>query len=53
MQVDAYTVQGRTNARGAFFYRVDTTLPQRHVVVNKDLYDMLAALPELADVPRP
>jgi PQQ-dependent dehydrogenase (methanol/ethanol family) len=32
MQVDAYTVQGRTNARGAFFYRVDTTLPQRHVV---------------------
>jgi hypothetical protein len=32
MQVDAYTVQGRTNARGQFSYRVDTTLPQRHVV---------------------
>ncbi|HEY4026559.1 MAG TPA: C-terminal binding protein [Candidatus Dormibacteraeota bacterium] len=28
-------------------------LPQRHVVVNKDLYDRLAALPELAGVPRP
>ena len=32
MQVDDYTVQGRTNARGQFFYRVDTTLPQRHVI---------------------
>jgi phosphoglycerate dehydrogenase-like enzyme len=28
-------------------------LPERHVVVNKDLYDLLAALPELAGVPRP
>lgn len=28
-------------------------LPERHVVVNKDLYDRLAALPELAGVPRP
>jgi D-3-phosphoglycerate dehydrogenase len=27
-------------------------LPERHVVVNKDLYDRLTALPELADVPR-
>jgi phosphoglycerate dehydrogenase-like enzyme len=27
-------------------------LPQRHVVVNRDLYDRLAALPELAGVPR-
>jgi phosphoglycerate dehydrogenase-like enzyme len=27
-------------------------LPERRVVVNKDLYDRLAALPELADVPR-
>jgi D-3-phosphoglycerate dehydrogenase len=27
-------------------------LPERGVVVNKDLYDGLAALPELADVPR-
>jgi D-3-phosphoglycerate dehydrogenase len=27
-------------------------LPQRHVVVNKGLYDQLAALPELAGVPR-
>ena len=32
MQVDAYTVQVRTNARGEFFYRVDTTLPRRHIV---------------------
>jgi D-3-phosphoglycerate dehydrogenase len=28
-------------------------LPQRHVVINKGLYDQLAALPELASVPRP
>jgi phosphoglycerate dehydrogenase-like enzyme len=28
-------------------------LPEREVVVNRDLYDRLAALPELADVPRP
>jgi phosphoglycerate dehydrogenase-like enzyme len=28
-------------------------LPQRHVVVNKDLYDRLVRLPELAGVPRP
>ncbi len=28
-------------------------LPQRHVVINKGLYDQLAALPELAAVPRP
>lgn len=28
-------------------------LPQRHVVINKGLYDQLAALPELATVPRP
>ncbi len=28
-------------------------LPQRHVVANKGLYDQLAALPELAAVPRP
>jgi D-3-phosphoglycerate dehydrogenase / 2-oxoglutarate reductase len=28
-------------------------LPQRHVVVNKDLYDRLASLPELAGVRRP
>jgi phosphoglycerate dehydrogenase-like enzyme len=28
-------------------------LPQRHVVVNRDLYDRLVALPELAGVPRP
>jgi len=27
-------------------------LPERKVVVNKDLYDELAALPELANVPR-
>jgi D-3-phosphoglycerate dehydrogenase len=27
-------------------------LPERRVVVNKDLYDRLTALPELADVPR-
>jgi alcohol dehydrogenase (cytochrome c) len=32
MQVDNYPVQNRTNARGQFFYRVDMTLPQRHVV---------------------
>jgi D-3-phosphoglycerate dehydrogenase / 2-oxoglutarate reductase len=28
-------------------------LPERHVVVNKDLYDRLVVLPELAGVPRP
>jgi phosphoglycerate dehydrogenase-like enzyme len=28
-------------------------LAERHVVVNKDLYDLLVALPELAGVPRP
>ncbi len=28
-------------------------LPERHVVVNKDLYDRLLELPELAGVPRP
>jgi D-3-phosphoglycerate dehydrogenase len=28
-------------------------LPERKVVINKGLYDRLAALPELADVPRP
>lgn len=28
-------------------------LPERDVVVNKDLYDRLAALPELAGIPRP
>ena len=32
MQVDNYTLQQRTNAQGHFFYRVDTTLPERHVV---------------------
>jgi PQQ-dependent dehydrogenase (methanol/ethanol family) len=32
MQVDAYTVQNRTNARGQFFYRLDTTIPRRHIV---------------------
>lgn len=32
MQVDNYTVQNRTNAAGQFFYRLDITLPQRHVV---------------------
>ncbi len=32
MQVDSYSIQNRTNARGQFFYRIDTTIPQRHVV---------------------
>ncbi len=32
MQVDNYTVQNRTNAHGQFFYRLDTTIPRRHVV---------------------
>ncbi len=32
MQVDAYSIQNRTNARGQFFYRIDTTIPRRHVV---------------------
>jgi alcohol dehydrogenase (cytochrome c) len=32
MQVDAYTVQNRTNARGQFSYRLDTTIPRRHTV---------------------
>ena len=32
MQVDDYTVQNRTNANGQFSYRLDITLPRRHVV---------------------
>ncbi|HZT91371.1 MAG TPA: PQQ-binding-like beta-propeller repeat protein [Gaiellaceae bacterium] len=32
MQVDNYTLRNRTNASGAFFYRIDVTLPHRHVV---------------------
>ncbi len=32
MQVDAYSIQNRTNARGQFFYRIDTTIPRRHIV---------------------
>src|SRR5690349_2986903 len=32
VQVDKYPVQNRTNSRGQFFYRVDITLPQRHIV---------------------
>jgi alcohol dehydrogenase (cytochrome c) len=32
VQVDDYTVQNRTNAAGQFFYRLDVTLPRRHVV---------------------
>ena len=32
MQVDDYAIQNRTNARGQFFYRLDTTMPRRHVV---------------------
>jgi alcohol dehydrogenase (cytochrome c) len=32
IQVDDYTLQNRTNAKGSFFYRVDTTLARRHIV---------------------
>lgn len=32
MEVDNYAVQDRTNAAGQFFYRLDNTLPRRHVV---------------------
>ena len=32
MQVDDYTVQNRTDAGGRFFYRLDITMPLRHVV---------------------
>jgi alcohol dehydrogenase (cytochrome c) len=32
MQVDDYTVQNRTTAAGAFSYRLDTTMPRRHIV---------------------
>ena len=32
MQVDNYTLQQRTNAQGQFFYRVDPTIPRRHIV---------------------
>ncbi|HZQ15951.1 MAG TPA: PQQ-binding-like beta-propeller repeat protein, partial [Gaiellaceae bacterium] len=32
MQVDDYTLQSRTDAAGRFFYRVDATLPGRHIV---------------------
>jgi hypothetical protein len=32
MQVDGYTVQNRTNAGGQFSYRLDTTIPRRHIV---------------------
>jgi hypothetical protein len=32
MQVDNYTLQSRTDGAGRFFYRVDATIPGRHVV---------------------
>jgi PQQ-dependent dehydrogenase (methanol/ethanol family) len=32
MQVDSFTLRNRTNGRGQFFYRLDTTLVHRHVV---------------------
>ena len=32
MQVDNYAVQNRTNAHGQFSYRLDMTIPRRHVV---------------------
>jgi PQQ-dependent dehydrogenase (methanol/ethanol family) len=32
MQVDDYGLLNRTNARGQFFYRLDTTMPRRHIV---------------------
>lgn len=32
MQVDGYALLDRTNARGQFFYRLDTTMPRRHIV---------------------
>jgi alcohol dehydrogenase (cytochrome c) len=32
MQVDNYTIQNRTNAKGQFFYRLDITMPRRHIV---------------------
>jgi alcohol dehydrogenase (cytochrome c) len=32
IQVDQYAVQNRTNASGLFTYRVDTTIPRRHIV---------------------
>jgi PQQ-dependent dehydrogenase (methanol/ethanol family) len=32
VQVDDYTVQNRTDSRGRFSYRVDVTIPRRHVV---------------------
>ncbi len=31
LQVGDYVLQARTNASGQFNYRVDTTLPERHV----------------------
>jgi hypothetical protein len=32
MQVDDYTVQNRTGANGQFSYRLDLTMPRRHIV---------------------
>jgi PQQ-dependent dehydrogenase (methanol/ethanol family) len=32
MEVDDYTIHNRTNGAGQFFYRLDVTLPRRHVV---------------------
>jgi D-3-phosphoglycerate dehydrogenase len=54
--VAGYSEEGRERLReraGEIALQVALgALPERHVVVNKDLYDTLAALPELAGVPR-
>ena len=54
--VAGYSEEGvrhqRTRAAEIALQVVQGGLPQRGCVVNKDLYDELAALPELADVPR-
>jgi D-3-phosphoglycerate dehydrogenase / 2-oxoglutarate reductase len=54
--VAGYSEQGirqlRTRGAEIALQVAGGSLPERKVVVNKDLYDRLAALPELADVPR-
>ena len=55
--VAGYSEQGarlmRSRAGEIALQVASGSLPQRHVVVNKGLFDQLAAMPELAGVPRP
>ena len=55
--VAGYSEEGakrlRTRAGEIALQTAQGGLPQRHTVINKGLYDELAALPELGDIPRP